>query len=72
MDAITLSSAQLVNSDRLLPEVGWKLIVVSALANLVFKAGAIMVLGHRQLLARVGMLYGLALAGGSLLLWAGS
>jgi uncharacterized membrane protein (DUF4010 family) len=26
MDAITLSSAQLVNSDRLLPEVGWKLI----------------------------------------------
>jgi len=72
MDAITLSTAQLVNSDRLLPEVGWKLIVVSALANLVFKAGAIMVLGHRQLLARVGMLYGLALAGGSLLLWAGS
>jgi uncharacterized membrane protein (DUF4010 family) len=72
MDAITLSTAQLVNSDRLLPEVGWKLIVVSALANLVFKAGAILVLGHRQLLARVGMLYGLALAGGSLLLWVGS
>jgi uncharacterized membrane protein (DUF4010 family) len=71
MDAITLSTAQLVNSDRLLPEVGWRLIVIAALANLVFKAVAILVLGRRQLLQRIGTLYGVALVGGSVLLWVG-
>jgi uncharacterized membrane protein (DUF4010 family) len=69
MDAISLSTAQLVNSDRLSPEIGWQLILVGALANLIFKGGAMLVLGNRQLLRRVGMLYGLAFICGILLLW---
>jgi uncharacterized membrane protein (DUF4010 family) len=69
MDAITVSTAQLVNSHRLVPETGWRLVLVAALANLVFKGAAVMFLGHRQLLARIGSLYGVGLIVGILLLW---
>jgi uncharacterized membrane protein (DUF4010 family) len=69
MDAITLSTGQLVNSHRLVPETGWRLVLVAALANLVFKGAAVMFLGHRQLLARIGALYGVGFIVGILLLW---
>jgi uncharacterized membrane protein (DUF4010 family) len=69
MDAITVSTAQLVNSYRLVPETGWRLVLVAALANLVFKGAVVMFLGHRQLLARIGTLYGVGLIVGMLLLW---
>jgi uncharacterized membrane protein (DUF4010 family) len=68
MDAITLSTAQLVNSGRLGADNGWRIILVAAMSNLVFKAGVVLVLGHRQLLAKIGVLYGLALAAGGMLL----
>jgi hypothetical protein len=38
VDAITLSTAQLVNAGRLNAEDGWRLIVVAAISNLIFKA----------------------------------
>lgn len=38
------------------------------MANLVFKGGAVAVLGGRRLLVRVGLAYGLALAAGGVLL----
>jgi uncharacterized membrane protein (DUF4010 family) len=69
MDAITVSTAQLVNSYRLVPETGWRLVLVAALANLVFKGAVVMFLGHRQLLASIGTLYGVGLIVGTLLLW---
>lgn len=70
MDAITLSTAQLIKSGDLEVSVGWRLILVGAMANLVFKAAAIAVLGHRRLLGRIAVLFALALACGTvLLLW---
>ena len=68
MDAITLSTAQLVNSDRLGPESAWKLVLVAALSNLVFKASAVLALGHRKLLTKIAMPYGVALVCGVVLL----
>lgn len=71
MDAITLSTAQLVSNGTIKADVGWRLILVGSLANLVFKAFMVMLLGSRQLLWRVGLLFLIALVAGSALviLW---
>jgi len=68
MDAISLSTAQLVNSGILGPASGWRIILVAALSNLIFKAGMIWLLGHRQLFVRIGALYGVVIGVGTLLL----
>lgn len=74
MDAITLSTAKLIQSGRLEVDTGWRMILVGAMSNLVFKGAAVAVLGDRKLLARVAATFGLALAGGVaiLLLWPGT
>ncbi|QDU61486.1 MgtC family protein [Planctomycetes bacterium Pan216] len=68
MDAITLSTAQLIGEEQLDIDVGWRMILVGALSNLFFKAGAVALLGHRQLLWRVGSAFGVAFLGGILIL----
>lgn len=70
MDAITLSTAQLVQGGTLEATVGWRAILIGALANLLFKAMAIAVLGHRRLLGSIALLFALtAGAGAALLVW---
>ncbi|MHC4946966.1 MAG: MgtC/SapB family protein [Planctomycetota bacterium] len=73
MDAITLSTAQLMKAGSVETSTGWRLILVGGLANLVFKTGAVALLGSRGLLGRVAVLFGLSLAGGValLLFWPG-
>jgi uncharacterized membrane protein (DUF4010 family) len=68
LDAITLSTAQLVDRGRVEPRTGWRLILVATLSNLVFKGCLVAVLGHRRLLGWVAVLFGAALAGGLVLL----
>ncbi|MCA9103607.1 MAG: MgtC/SapB family protein [Planctomycetales bacterium] len=68
MDAITLSTAQMINKQRLDVDTGWRMILVGALSNLAFKATAVAVLGHRALLWRLLIAFGTALLGGILLL----
>jgi uncharacterized membrane protein (DUF4010 family) len=72
VDAITLSTAQLVNTGRLDAGDGWKLIVVAAISNLIFKAGAIAALGGRQLFLRILPAYGVVIAAGVLMLLFGA
>lgn len=60
MDAITLSLSQLVQTGQLNSGTGWKLVVIAALSNLVFKAGTVAALGNRALLGRVAVLFGIA------------
>ena len=71
MDAITLSTAQLVTSARLDADHGWRVIVLASLANLVFKSLIVIALGQRQLRLRIVPLFGLVLLVGAsiLLLW---
>jgi uncharacterized membrane protein (DUF4010 family) len=71
MDAITLSTVQLIQVGSLQAEVGWRLILVGALANLGFKAGIVAMMGPRTLFARVAGFFGLAMAAGAtiLILW---
>jgi uncharacterized membrane protein (DUF4010 family) len=69
MDAVTLSTANLVSDGRLDVESGWRVILVSSMANVVFKGAVVATLGHPRLLARIALLFGLALAGGATILW---
>lgn len=69
MDAITLSTAQMINKGRLDVDTGWRMILVGSMSNLVFKAAAIGFLGSRQLLLRIAIAFGISFVGGLLLLF---
>jgi uncharacterized membrane protein (DUF4010 family) len=73
MDAVTLSTAQLVEQGRLTPDTGWRTILVAAMSNLVFKTVMAALLGGRHLFKWVALLFGAALMAGLLilLLWPG-
>jgi uncharacterized membrane protein (DUF4010 family) len=67
VDAITLSTAQLVSSGSLDTTTGWRLVVVAAASNLVFKAGMVAVLGNRRLFGIVALLYAIGLVAAAVL-----
>ena len=71
MDAITLSSARMVARDEIATDIGWRLIVTAAMANLLFKLGIVALLGNRKLLLAVGGLFAISFVGGTalILLW---
>lgn len=68
MDAITLSTAQMVHDGKLAPASGWRLILVGSMSNLVFKAAAAGWLGGPALFRRLALCFGVALGAGGLLL----
>ncbi len=69
MDAITLSTSQLVTNGKIVPDTGWRLILTATLANLVFKGGAVAVLGAGALFVRVAAYYGVAILAGLAILF---
>ena len=69
VDALTLSTARLVDGGRLAPGDGWRAILLAVLSNLVFKAGIVAVLGSRRMLGRVAVLFAAVLAGGGAIWW---
>ena len=68
MDAITLSTSRMVSAERLTAETGWKVIVAAAMANLIFKAGLIAMLGNRKLFLRITILFGILVTVGGVLI----
>jgi len=69
MDAITLSTAELMNTDSLDLLVGWRVILIAALANLAFKGGIVAVLGGKTLFKRIALVYGISLIAGLAILF---
>ncbi|GEO04287.1 hypothetical protein AAE02nite_19510 [Adhaeribacter aerolatus] len=69
VDAITLSTAKLVQSEKLHAHTGWQVILIAALSNLLFKGAMVAVLGHRRLFYQVAILFSIAITGGLLMLW---
>jgi uncharacterized membrane protein (DUF4010 family) len=67
VDALTLSTARLVETQRLDPELGWRLVVTAAVSNLAFKTVLAATLGSRSFarrfarLSAIGILAGVAL-----------
>jgi uncharacterized membrane protein (DUF4010 family) len=68
LDAITLSTTRLAQNDPGLLVSGWRLIVVAALANLVFKAIAAGLLGGRRFFAKIAAFFAIPMLGGILIL----
>lgn len=68
MDAITLSTTQMIKAGKLPAETGWRMILVGALSNLVFKAAAVGVLGNGRLFRRVVLLFSVGMVCGVLIL----
>jgi uncharacterized membrane protein (DUF4010 family) len=73
MDAITLSTSQLVAGGQLEAAAGWRAILLASLSNIVFKTAMVAVLGTRRLLAWVGSLFAIAVVAGAAILrfWPG-
>jgi uncharacterized membrane protein (DUF4010 family) len=70
MDAITLSVAQLVQQGQIPADTAWRLLLVAALANLVFKAATVRLLGGPSLSRTLRGFFALSLLTGLLLLLA--
>jgi len=71
MDAITLTTSQLVKTGHLEASTGWRMILTGGLANMVFKGGLAAVLGDGAFIRPALLGLGAALTGGVaiLLLW---
>ncbi len=67
MDAVTLAMARLSKKDPMILDDGWRFIIVAAVSNLAFKAGLIGLLGNRQLLRQILILFSIPAVGGILL-----
>jgi uncharacterized membrane protein (DUF4010 family) len=64
MDAITLSTTQMIQQDRIPFETGWRMIIIGAMANMVFKGAIAALLGHRRLTLHLTLFFGLVISGG--------
>ncbi len=64
MDAITLSTSRLVSTASLDTSTAWRMIIVGGMANMLFKAGLVLVLGARAFIKPVLLGMGIALLGG--------
>lgn len=68
MDAITLSTVQMLQGKQLGADTAWRLILIASMANLVFKIGIVVALGNRELLWRAGGFFAFAFVVGTLIL----
>jgi len=69
MDAITLSTAGLMNTDSLDLTTGWRVILIAALANLAFKGGIAAVVGGKSLFKLIALVYSIAFVTGLAILF---
>ena len=69
LDAITLSSARMVEVERLSTDSAWRSILIAALSNLAFKSGLVLALGDRKLFRDLAWLLALSSLFGATVLW---
>jgi uncharacterized membrane protein (DUF4010 family) len=64
MDAITLSTARMVQESQIAVDTGWRMIAIGFLSNLVFKFGIVAALGSPQLRRQVALVFGMTFTAG--------
>ncbi|HLT34598.1 MAG TPA: MgtC/SapB family protein [Aquaticitalea sp.] len=69
VDAITLSLSQMMKGERLQTDLGWKLILLATISNLVFKGIMAIVIGAKEIVKWIVMAFGLAIISGILIIW---
>jgi uncharacterized membrane protein (DUF4010 family) len=67
MDAITLSTTELLKQQRIDINTGWRMIIIGALSNMVFKTGIAGFLGNRRLFFIAAAYFGIVIIGGILI-----
>lgn len=68
IDAITLSTSQLVTRRLVDPDTGWRLIMVATMSNMMFKFGLVASLGSRALAKPLASLFTAAITAGAALI----
>jgi uncharacterized membrane protein (DUF4010 family) len=68
VDAITLTTTQMVHGGEIAAGQGWRVILTASLSNFLFKGVMVVLLADRKLVGRVAVIFGLALAAGAGLL----
>jgi uncharacterized membrane protein (DUF4010 family) len=69
MDAITLSTAKMAEQKTIDASLGWRLILIAFLANLVFKGGIAMVIAGKDFAKTITLLFGIAILTGLAILF---
>ena len=69
MDAITLSTAKMAEQKSIDASLGWRLILIAFLSNLVFKGGIAMIVGGKGLGKTIAFLFGIAFLTGLTILF---
>jgi uncharacterized membrane protein (DUF4010 family) len=69
MDAITLSTASLVEAAHLESSTGWRIVLTAGVSNLAFKGFLAATLGNRKLGGLVAMGFGASAAGAAAIAW---
>ncbi|MFD2245896.1 MgtC/SapB family protein [Pontibacter ruber] len=69
VDAITLSTARLMNAKSIEIHNGWRIVLTAALSNIAFKGVLVGMLGGKALFRRIAVLFGISITGGLLVLW---
>ncbi len=69
VDAITLSLSQMMKAERLQTELGWKLILLASISNLVFKGIMAIVLGAKEITKWIVIVFGVSIVSGLLIIW---
>jgi uncharacterized membrane protein (DUF4010 family) len=69
MDAITLSTAKMTEQKKIDVSLGWKLILIAFLSNLVFKGGIAMIIGGKEPGKTIAFLFGVAILTGLAILF---
>lgn len=68
VDAITLSTAQLVNAGTVESDQGWRIILLALISNVLFKGATVAMIGHRLLFSKIVWYYAISIAAGLLLI----
>lgn len=69
MDAITLSLSQTMKTGGLDTSIGWRLILLASLSNLLFKCIMVAILGTRDLTKWIAVTFGISIIAGLLIIW---
>ncbi|WP_318309649.1 MgtC/SapB family protein [Flagellimonas crocea] len=69
VDAITLSLSQLIKGGGLDTSLGWKLILLATLSNLLFKGVMAAALGTKRLAKLIAVCFGISICSGLLIIW---
>lgn len=69
VDAITLSLSQMMKGERLQTDLGWKLILLATISNLVFKGIMAIVIGAKGIAKWIAISFGIAIISGLLIIW---